>query len=225
METSFEHLLVDEYQDVNGLQVEIVRGLRANRPGLTVVGDDLQAIYGFRAASARHILNFHEQFPGTRTVTLERNYRSTQPDSRGRQRGLAQDRRGFPRQLWTERAGRVIPASSCSHAMKARGRARCCDRVSAAREEGIELRAQAVLFRTGHDSALLELELTRRDIPFVKYGGLRYLDAAHVKDLIALLRLADNPCDEVSWFRLLQLLDGVGPIRARRILEALRRRA
>jgi DNA helicase-2/ATP-dependent DNA helicase PcrA len=94
--------------------------------------------------------------------------------------------------------------------------------VIAAREEGMELRTQAVLFRTGHDSALLELELTRRGIPFVKYGGLRYLDAAHVKDLIALLRLIDNPADEVSWFRLLQLLDGVGPVRARRVLDALR---
>ena len=89
-----------------------------------------------------------------------------------------------------------------------------CERVLAAREEGIELRAQAVLFRAGHDSALLELELTRRDIPFVKYGGLRYLDAAHVKDLLALLRLVDNPADELSWFRVLQLLDGVGPARA-----------
>ena len=97
-----------------------------------------------------------------------------------------------------------------------------CERVLAAREEGMDLRAQAVLFRTGHDSDLLELELTRRGIPFVKYGGLRYLEAAHVKDFIALLRLTDNPADEVSWFRLLQLLDGVGPIRARRVLDALR---
>ncbi len=97
-----------------------------------------------------------------------------------------------------------------------------CERVQAAREEGIDLRAQAVLFRTGHDSDLLELELTRRGIPFVKYGGLRFLEAAHVKDLIALLRLVDNPADELSWFRVLQLLDGVGPTRARRMLQALR---
>src|SRR5205807_164416 len=96
------------------------------------------------------------------------------------------------------------------------------ERVLAAREEGMELREQAVLFRTGHDSALLELELARRGIPFVKYGGLRYLDAAHVKDLLALARLATNPADEVSWFRVLQLLDGVGPVRARRLLDSLR---
>ena len=96
-----------------------------------------------------------------------------------------------------------------------------CDRVLEAREQGMELRQQAVLMRTSHDSDLLELELTRRQIPFVKYGGLRYLEAAHVKDLIALFRLVDNPADELSWFRVLQLLDGVGPVTARRVLDAL----
>ncbi len=218
---AFEHVLVDEYQDVNGLQVDIVRGLRATQPGLTVVGDDFQAIYGFRAASARHILDFPEQFPGTHTVTLERNYRSTEPILAVANAVSAQDRRGFPKRLWTERAGGVAPQLVFPRDESAQA-GEVCDRVIAAREEGMELRMQAVLFRTGHDSDLLELELTRRDIPFVKYGGLRYLDAAHVKDLIALLRLTDNPSDELSWFRLLQLLDGVGPIRARRILDALR---
>ncbi|HEY4996689.1 MAG TPA: ATP-dependent helicase, partial [Solirubrobacteraceae bacterium] len=217
----FEHVLVDEYQDVNGLQVDIVRGLRATQPGLTVVGDDFQAIYGFRAASARHILDFPEQFQGTHTVTLERNYRSTAPILAVANAISAQDRRGFPKQLWTERAGGLSPQLVFPRDESAQA-GEVCDRVIAAREEGMELRMQAVLFRTGHDSDLLELELTRRDIPFVKYGGLRYLDAAHVKDLIALLRLTDNPSDELSWFRLLQLLDGVGPIRARRILDALR---
>jgi DNA helicase-2/ATP-dependent DNA helicase PcrA len=217
----FEHVLVDEYQDVNGLQVDIVKGLRAQRAGLTVVGDDLQAIYGFRAASARHILDFPARFPDAHTVALERNYRSTGPILAIANAVSAQDREGFGKRLWTERPGGeppelVLPRDESAQAGEV------CDRVSAAREEGMELRAQAVLFRTGHDSDMLELELTRRAIPFVKYGGLRYLDAAHVKDLIALLRLVDNPADEISWFRLLQLLDGVGPIRARRVLDALR---
>ena len=221
MSASFDHVLVDEYQDVNGLQVDIVRGLRTGSPGLTVVGDDFQAIYGFRAASARHILDFPAQFPGTHTVKLEHNYRSTAPILAVANAVSAQDRLGFAKRLWTEREGGrlpelVFPRDEAEQAVEV------CDRVIAAREEGIELRAQAVLFRTGHDSDLLELELTRRGIPFVKYGGLRYLDAAHVKDLIAMLRLLDNPADEVSWFRLLQLLDGVGPIRARRVLDALR---
>ncbi len=221
MAGAFDHVLVDEYQDVNGLQVEIVRGLRGGRPGLTVVGDDFQAIYGFRAASARHILDFPDQFPGTHTVKLERNYRSTAPILAVANAVSTQDRSGFPKQLWTERDGGTVPELVLPRD-EGEQAGEVCDRVLAAREEGMELRAQAVLFRTGHDSDLLELELTRRGIPFVKYGGLRYLDAAHVKDFIALLRLTDNPADEVSWFRLLQLLDGVGPIRARRVLDALR---
>jgi len=221
MADTFDHLLIDEYQDVNGLQVDIVHSLRLTRPGLTVVGDDFQAIYGFRAASARHILEFPEQFPGTTTVTLERNYRSTAPILAVANAVSAQDRLGFPKQLWTEREG-GRPPELCFPGDEGEQAAAVCERVLGAREEGMDLRAQAVLFRTGHDSDLLELELTRRGIPFVKYGGLRYLDAAHVKDLIALLRLDDNPADEVSWFRLLQLLDGVGPIRARRVLDALR---
>jgi DNA helicase-2/ATP-dependent DNA helicase PcrA len=218
---AFDHVLVDEYQDVNGLQVQIVSGLRGGRPGLTVVGDDFQAIYGFRAASARHILDFPEQFPGTHTVTLERNYRSTAPILAVANAVSAQDRLGFPKRLWTEREGGQPPELAFPRD-EGEQAGEVCERVLAAREEGMDLRAQAVLFRTGHDSDLLELELTRRGIPFVKYGGLRYLEAAHVKDFIALLRLTDNPADEVSWFRLLQLLDGVGPIRARRVLDSLR---
>jgi DNA helicase-2/ATP-dependent DNA helicase PcrA len=221
MAGDFDHVLVDEYQDVNGLQVDIVRGLRPANSGLTVVGDDFQAIYGFRAASARHILDFPEQFPGTHTVTLEQNYRSTTPILAVANAVAEQDRLGFPKTLWTDRAGGqppelVFPRDETEQAGEV------CDRVMAVREEGAELRTQAVLFRTGHDSDQLELELTRRGIPFVKYGGLRYLEAAHVKDLIALLRLTDNPADEVSWFRVLQLLDGVGSTRARRVLDALR---
>jgi DNA helicase-2/ATP-dependent DNA helicase PcrA len=221
MADTFEHVLVDEYQDLNGLQVDILRSLRHTRPGLTVVGDDLQAIYGFRAASARHILDFPKQFPDAHTVTLERNYRSTSPILAVANAVSEQDRLGFPKQLWTERPGGQLPELVFPRD-EGEQAGEVCDRVIAAREEGMELRMQAVLFRTGHDSDLLELELARRGIPFVKYGGLRFLDAAHVKDLIALLRLTDNPADEVSWFRLLQLLDGVGPTRARRVLDALR---
>src|SRR5271157_4079259 len=221
MAGDFDHVLIDEYQDVNGLQVDIVRGMRPTRSGLTVVGDDFQAIYGFRAASAGHILDFPEQFPGTHTVTLEQNYRSTTPILSVANAVSAQDELGFPKTLWSEREGGQ-PAELVFPRDEGEQASEVCDRVMEAREEGVELRSQAVLFRTGHDSDQLELELTRRGIPFVKYGGLRYLEAAHVKDLIALLRLADNPADEVSWFRVLQLLDGVGPTRARRALDALR---
>jgi DNA helicase-2/ATP-dependent DNA helicase PcrA len=217
----FEHVLVDEYQDVNALQADIVERLSAGGAGLTVVGDDFQAIYGFRAASARHILDFPERFAGARTITLERNYRSTNPILAVANAVSEQDRRGYPKRLWSAREGGVRPELVFPRDDPEQAR-EVCERVQAAREEGMELRAQAVLFRTGHDSDLLELELARRDIPFVKYGGLRFLDAAHVKDLIALLRLLDNPADELSWFRVLQLFDGVGPTRARRILDTLR---
>jgi DNA helicase-2/ATP-dependent DNA helicase PcrA len=217
----FEHVLVDEYQDVNGLQVDVLRSLRAQRREITVVGDDFQAIYGFRAASARHILDFPRVFPDAAVITLERNYRSTSPVLAVANAVSRQDSLGYPKKLWTDREGGpppelVFPRDESEQADQV------CERVLAAREEGMELRSQAVLFRAGHDSDLLELELTRRGIPFVKYGGLRYLEAAHVKDLIAVLRLTTNPADEVSWFRLLQLLEGVGPVRARRILDALR---
>jgi len=221
MAATFDHVLVDEYQDVNGLQVDIVAGLHRERSGLTVVGDDFQAIYGFRAASAHHILEFPARFPGASTITLERNYRSSSAILAVANAVSRQDRVGFPKQLWSDRDGGAAPELVFPRDEGEQAGA-VCERVLAAREQGMELRAQAVLFRTTHDSDLLELELTRRDIPFVKYGGLRYLDAAHVKDLIALLRLIDNPCDELSWFRLLQLLDGVGPTRARRALDALR---
>jgi DNA helicase II / ATP-dependent DNA helicase PcrA len=217
----FDQVLVDEYQDVNGLQVDIVRNLRSTQPGLTVVGDDFQAIYGFRSASARHILDFPRQFPDAHTSKLERNYRSTTPILAVANAVSAQDHGGFPKALWTDREGGTPPELAFPRDEREQA-GLVCERVMASREEGMELREQAVLFRTNHDSALLEVELTRRRIPFVKYGGLRYLEAAHVKDFIALLRLTDNPADELSWFRLLQLLEGVGPTRARRVLDTLR---
>ena len=194
-------MLVDEYQDVNGLQVDIVRALRAERRDVTAVGDDFQAIYGWRAASAEHILEFPDHFPDAAVVTLERNYRSTQPHPRRRERG-----RGAGHAARSQAAAQPSASDGARPDLvfcrdEAAQATEVCDRVLEAREQGMELREQAVLTRTSHDTDLLELELTRRRIPFVKYGGLRYLEAAHVKDFIALLRLADNPADEIAWFR------------------------
>src|SRR3954447_15945296 len=218
---AFDHVLVDEYQDVNGLQVDLVRALADHGPAITAVGDDFQAIYGFRSASSEHILDFPEQF-GAETVTLERNYRATQPLLDAANALAAQAQRAFPKNLRAEREGGVPPAVVFCRDESAQA-AEVCDRVLAAREHGMDLRAQAVLMRTSHDSDLLELELARRRIPFVKYGGLRYLEAAHVKDFVALLRLADNGADEVAWFRVLQLVEGLGPVSAKRALDALAR--
>jgi DNA helicase-2/ATP-dependent DNA helicase PcrA len=216
----FEHVLVDEYQDVNGLQVDILAALRTEKPGLTVVGDDLQAIYGFRAASADHLLTFPDRFPGTQTVTLERNYRSSQPILALGNAVAAQAERSYPRRLQTDReqGGQPELVFCLDEAEEA---ALVAERVLAHYEQGVRLRDQAVLMRTAHHSDLLELELTRRQIPYVKYGGIRYLDAAHVRDFLALIRIAANPADWVAWFRLLQLLDGIGPVSARKLLDHL----
>jgi DNA helicase-2/ATP-dependent DNA helicase PcrA len=218
----FDHVLVDEYQDVNGLQVDIVKALRTRNRGLTVVGDDFQAIYGFRAASAEHILDFGALFPDTEMVTLERNYRSTQPILDVANLVAVQAVRAHAKTLWSERAdgGRPQLVLCRDEAEEAR---EVADRVLDHHERGTRLREQAVLMRTGHHSDLLELELGRRRIPFVKYGGIRYLEAAHVKDFLALVRLVVNPADEVAWFRILQLLDQIGPRTAGRIIDTLDR--
>jgi DNA helicase-2/ATP-dependent DNA helicase PcrA len=200
--------------------VEIVRGLRARRGELTVVGDDLQAIYGWRAASAEHILSFRAQFPDASVLKLERNYRSREPILDTANALSRQFARAYRKQLHTRLCGGTRPGIVFCRDESAQA-IEVCRRVLDAREQGMDLRRQAVLMRTSHDSDLLELELSRRQIPFVKYGGLRYLEAAHVKDLIALFRLLDNPASELSWFRVLQLLDGVGPVTARRALNPL----
>src|SRR3954452_19209143 len=202
---SFDHVLIDEYQDVNGLQVALARALGSHGLAVTAVGDDFQAIYSFRSASAAHILDFPTHFDGTTVVKLERNYRSTQPLLDAANALAAQAARAFRKRLVADRPGGVRPR--VIHVRDESAQAEeVCTRVLEAREQGSELRAQAVLMRTSHDSDLLELELARRRIPYVKYGGLRYLEAAHVKDFLALLRLADNHADEVAWFRVLQLV-------------------
>jgi DNA helicase II / ATP-dependent DNA helicase PcrA len=216
----FDHLLVDEYQDVNALQVDVVRALRCDNRGLTVVGDDLQAIYRFRAASSEHILSFRTAFADTATATLEQNYRSTQPILDVANAVASQAERHHPKRLQSVRGdGRRPQLVYCRD--DAEEATAVAERVLAEHERGVALREQAVLMRTAHHCDLLELELGRRRIPYVKYGGIRYLEAAHVKDFLSLLRLVSNPADRVSWFRVLQLLEGVGPRIAGRILDAL----
>ena len=216
----FDHLLVDEYQDTNALQGEIVLGLRPQGRGLTVVGDDAQAIYSFRAATVRNILDFPGAFdPPALVVTLERNYRSTGAVLAAANAAIALAPERFAKNLWTERPHGALPllVTVADDADQARYVA---TRVLLNREAGAQLKAQAVLFRASHHSAALELELTRRNVPFVKYGGLKFLDAAHVKDAVALLRFAENPRDRVAGFRVALLLPGVGPKIAETIVGA-----
>ena len=206
----FDHVLVDEYQDTNVVQAEILRGLRRANPNLTVVGDDAQSIYRFRGAEVRNMLRFAEQFSGAVRITLERNYRSVQPILDAANRVLAGASEGFAKTLCAVRSGGARPQLATCRDEAAQSRF-VAETILRHYEEGIPLRRMAVLIRAADHSDHLEIELTRRNLPYRKYGGLRFLEAAHVKDLIALLRLAENPRDEVAWFRVLQLLDGVGP--------------
>jgi DNA helicase II / ATP-dependent DNA helicase PcrA len=217
----FDHVLVDEYQDTNRLQSSILLGLKPSGAGLTVVGDDAQSIYSFRAATVRNILDFPNQFsPRAEIVTLDRNYRSTQPILAAANGviGLAKER--FTKNLWTERLSSRKPqlVTVQDDANQARY---VVEQVLANREQGTLLKQQAVLFRASSHSNALELELTRRNIPFVKFGGLKFLDTAHVKDILAVLRFVENPRDRVAGFRLLNLLPGVGPASAKRVLDAI----
>jgi DNA helicase-2/ATP-dependent DNA helicase PcrA len=218
----FDHVLVDEYQDTNALQADILEGLRP--PGtprnLTVVGDDAQSIYGFRAATVRNILEFPQRFPGAAVVKLEENYRSTPPLLAASNATIALSPQRHAKTLWSRRPGERRPTlRTCLD--EAEQSDTVCRTVLRHREEGVPLKEQAVLFRAAHHSDLLEVELTRRNIPFVKYGGLKFMEAAHVKDALALLRVLENPFDEVSWFRILQLPDGIGPATARRLMDQL----
>ena len=204
----FDHVLVDEYQDTNVLQAEILQRLKPSGHGLTVVGDDAQAIYSFRAATVENIRGFEKQF-GAATVALEENYRSTQQvlDSANALIG---------KQLYSKKKAGAKPCYVTVADDEGQA-AYVVTRVLEARERGVLLRNQAVLFRASHHSDLLELELVRRNIPYVKYGGLKFLEAAHVKDLLAVLRWADNPKNRIAAFRALQLLPGVGPAGAARV--------
>ncbi len=217
----FDHVLVDEYQDTNCLQAQILLAMRPRGDGITVVGDDAQAIYAFRAATVRNILDFPTRFePPAKVVTLEQNYRSTQPILEAANAVIAQASERYTKDLFSDKASDQLPRLVAVE--DENGQAQyVVEEILATREEGVPLRRQAVLFRTSHHSDLLEVELARRNIPFVKYGGLKFLEAAHVKDLLAVLRWAQNSRDSPAAFRVLQLLSGVGPGTARRLIDHL----
>ncbi len=234
LRTLFDHILIDEYQDTNPIQVDIISGMVGPTTQVCAVGDDAQAIYGFRSATVENMWRFAERFEGATTITLEQNYRSTMPVLQVANAVLAQvvaptsdpgDQRAvgsqhFRKELWSTRTGGAQPVLAVHHDEGDQSQM-VADQVLDARERGIDLREQAVLFRTGHHADHLELELTRRDIPYVKYGGLKYLESAHVKDLLALLRVLENPADQLAWHRVFDTLEGVGPATVRRLSEEL----
>ncbi|WP_216332149.1 ATP-dependent helicase [Rhizobium sp. X9] len=217
----FDHVMVDEYQDTNRLQASVLMALKPGGRGLTVVGDDAQSIYSFRAATVRNILDFPASFsPAADIITLDRNYRSTQPILAAANSVIDLARERFTKNLWTERQSLERPKLVTVKDETEQANF-IIDQVLANRETGMTLKQQAVLFRTSSHSGPLEVELTRRNIPFVKFGGLKFLDSAHVKDMLAVLRFAQNPRDRVAGFRLLQMLPGIGPKKAGNILDTI----
>jgi DNA helicase-2/ATP-dependent DNA helicase PcrA len=217
----FDQVLVDEYQDTNVLQAEILGALSPDGRGVTVVGDDAQSIYSFRAAEIDNILGFPAAYdPPARVITLERNYRSVQPVLDAANEVIARGQRQYRKRLYSSRSSDQRPRY-VTVADDAAQADYVVAQVLAAREAGQRLMDQAVLFRSSHHSDRLELELTRRNIPFVKYGGLKFLEARHVKDFLAILRWAENPRDTIAAFRVAQLLPGIGPAAAQRAVEHL----
>jgi DNA helicase-2/ATP-dependent DNA helicase PcrA len=216
----YDHVLVDEYQDTNLLQARILLAMAREHRNLTVVGDDAQSIYAFRGATIRNILDFPKQFTGARVVTLERNYRSTQPILDVTNTLISRARERYSKTLRTERTGGEAPWLVAARDESAQTRF-VVDRILELHETGTPLREIAVLFRAGYMSADLEIELTNRKIPFEKWGGLKFLEAAHVKDVLAFLRILENPRDEVSWYRVLLLLPGIGDATARAAVDAM----
>jgi DNA helicase-2/ATP-dependent DNA helicase PcrA len=215
----FDHVLVDEYQDTNTLQSEILLAMRPSGQGLCVVGDDAQSIYSFRAASVENILNFPSHFtPPAYVAKLEKNYRSVQPILDAANTLIGESSRQYQKRLFSDRPSQQKPR----YVSVADDQAQAdyvVDRILSARESGVPLKQQAVLMRNAHHSDMLEVELVRRNIPYVKYGGLKFLEAAHVKDVLAVLKWADNPKNRVAGFRVLQLLPGIGPSHAKRCLD------
>ncbi|HEV7732505.1 MAG TPA: ATP-dependent helicase [Candidatus Binatia bacterium] len=207
---TYRYIMVDEYQDTNRLQAEIVRGLAVTHDNVMAVGDDSQSIYSFRGADFRNIMEFTELFPGTQLIKLEENYRSTAPILQLANGIIDRAPEKHTKVLRARNPGSRIPL--LVRAADERNQSRfVSQRILELREEGVSLDEMAVLFRSSYHSFDLELELQRHDIPFVKRGGFKFIETAHVKDVLAHLRVVANPRDAVSWHRMLLLLDGLGP--------------
>lgn len=216
----FDHVIVDEFQDTNTLQADIVSLLRPDGSGVTCVGDDAQAIYGFRSGTVRNMLDFGIRFPGACVRSLTRNYRSTAPILDATNAVIGESAERYDKELWTSREGGGRPVLlTCQD--EAEQSTWLADRVLDHREQGTALREQCVLFRAQHHSLALELELSRRHIPFRKYGGLRFVEMAHIKDLVAFLRLAENPRDTMAALRVAGLVPGIGPKTASQLADRL----
>ena len=210
---SYRYILVDEYQDTNRLQGDLIRKLAETHDNVMVVGDDSQSIYAFRGATVRNIMEFPEQFPGATIYKLEENYRSTQPILNLANEIIRGAVEKYSKCLFTQKLDGPLPVLVQAGGENAQSRF-IAQKILELREEGVPLDEIAVLFRSSFHSFDLEIELSRRDLPFVKQGGFKFIETAHVKDLLAHLRVVENPLDTVSWTRVLLLVEGVGPKKA-----------
>ncbi len=213
-------VMVDEYQDTNKLQAQVVQGLTLLKKNIMVVGDDSQSIYSFRGANFKNIMDFPSLFPNTQIITLEENYRSTQEILNFSNHIIERAIEKYPKELFTHKVGGELPGiiSAATENMQSRF---ITEKILELREEGIELKEIAVLFRASFHSFNLEIELNKANIPYIKFGGMKFIETAHVKDVLAFLRIAANPNDFVSWFRVLLLHEGIGPKKAQQILDEL----
>lgn len=214
----YKYIMIDEYQDTNKLQAHIACLLAAEHKNIMVVGDDAQSIYSFRGANFKNIIDFPKIFPDTKLITLEENYRSNQPILNLTNEVIKQAKEKFEKNLFTKKKGNTLPVFIDAQDENAQSKY-IADKILELREEGIELNNIAVLFRSGWHSNDLEVELSSRNIPFIKYGGQKFVEAAHIKDVLSYLRITYNLFDEVSWLRALLLIPGVGPKTAEQILS------
>jgi len=220
LSAKYKYIMVDEYQDTNKLQAHIACLLAADHANIMVVGDDAQSIYSFRGANFKNIMDFPKIFKGTKIITLEENYRSTQPILNLTNAVIAQAKEKFEKHLYTKKKEGNIPVFIDCPDENSQSTF-VADKILELREEGIPLNEMAVLFRSGWHSNDLEIELASRNIPFVKYGGQKFVEAAHIKDILSYLRISHNINDQVSWLRALLLIPGIGPKTAAKIIEAI----
>jgi DNA helicase-2/ATP-dependent DNA helicase PcrA len=216
----FRYILVDEYQDTNRLQAEVVRKLAATHNNVMVVGDDSQSIYAFRGATFKNIMEFPQLFPGTQIYKLEENYRSTQPILNLANCIIDEAAEKYTKRLFTRKIDGPLPSLVEAGGENTQSRF-IAQKILELREEGVPLSEVAVLFRSSFHSFDLEIELSRKGLPFIKRGGVKFIETAHVKDLLAHVRVIANPLDTVSWNRVLMLVEGVGPKKAHDLLAAI----
>ncbi|MDH7605044.1 MAG: ATP-dependent helicase, partial [Melioribacter sp.] len=217
---TIKFVMVDEYQDTNKLQAEIIQGLGQINQNITVVGDDSQSIYAFRGANFKNIMEFPKLFKNVKIITLEENYRSTQEILNFANYIIENAIEKYPKHLYSRKIGGELPGivSAANENMQSRF---IVERILELREEGVPLNEIAVLFRSSFHSFDLEIELNKANIPYVKFGGMKFIEAAHVKDLLSFLRIAANPLDFVSWYRVLLLHEGIGPKKAQQIMDEI----